>query len=143
LSSTNSLTFKDHHITIVKRPRRRSTTLQVSRDNTITLIAPWNIKDRHIHDILSKNERWLEKKVKENNARPQKPSLALDTGCSLRYLGNTYTLRLQDGPRKIELDNHHLTLRHPKVLELSREEKQLLIEKWLKEQAKEDRKSVV
>jgi hypothetical protein len=137
VNKSDTLTYKHYSINVVKRPKRRSTTLQIDRNNSITIVAPWNIKERHILDVLNRNERWIERKLTENAKRPQRETHSLENGSQISYLGNTYTLQWTKGKRSTTLDNHHLTLSHPKEHELSRDDKQALLERWLKTKAED------
>lgn len=92
--------------TVIRKPRRTAS-ITVLRDNTVSLRVPTWYTDKMIHDVLARKHTWIAKKRAENERSPYVPKRFV-TGETFRLLDNEYTLRILPGKRGAPyvLDTH-------------------------------------
>ena len=90
----------------VIRSKRKTISLQVSDDATLTIRAPFEVSEEIINRVILKHSNWIEKKKKEMQLRDIKFSKKeFINGEGFLYLGNYYRLRLvenQETPLNFE-----------------------------------------
>ncbi len=87
----------------VIRSRRRTITLVVGRDATITVRAPYGVANSYIETLLSKKQIWITRKQGEMKERPVLAEKKFRTGELFLLLGVEYRLNVCDCT-KISLD---------------------------------------
>ena len=79
------------------RSRRRTLTLQISSDATLTIRAPLFVSMRHIEKLVFEKIHWIQKKQKEAQEKYVKISKKKYTdGETFLYLGKEYSLKIVD-----------------------------------------------
>lgn len=92
---------------IIRRPRRRTASVQVSPQNEVSIIVPDSLSQVKIDDIIRRKTPWIISKMKTNDAvrHPPKPKEYV-SGESFSYLGRNYRLKIVKGnPQPVELKN--------------------------------------
>lgn len=84
--------------TIKKNPNRKTASVSVAPDNSVSVIVPDNLTDDEIEKIIKKKTQWILKKKALNN-EVQKPAKAKEfvSGEAFAYLGRNYRLKLEYG----------------------------------------------
>lgn len=79
------------------RSKRRSIALSIAPDATLVVRAPFSVSLGYIEDIVRKQSLWIQKKRQQvlRNGGPAQPKQFVD-GEEFLFLGETYTLRIQD-----------------------------------------------
>lgn len=87
-----------YKVTIIRKPRRKTATIRVFPDDTVTLVVPEHLSDDRIREIVKSKTRWIAKRIRLNaDARERiKPRLYV-SGEEFPYLGVSYGLEIQDG----------------------------------------------
>ena len=87
--------------TVVRRETRKKTvSLVVDRDDSITVIVPKRIQDREIAGFVSAKRKWIRKKLEQNEKlRALHPVRPLSTDAKVLFRGQEYTLLVENGKR--------------------------------------------
>ncbi|MDZ7860596.1 MAG: SprT family zinc-dependent metalloprotease [Candidatus Krumholzibacteriota bacterium] len=92
---------------IIRTPRRRTASVQVSPQNEVSIIVPDNLAQVKIDNIIRRKSSWIINKIKTNDAvrHPPKPKEYV-SGEAFSYLGRNYRLKIARGnPQPVELKN--------------------------------------
>jgi len=81
----------------VKRSHRRKTMCLQIRDGQVQVLVPARAHDRQIRDLVNKHSGWIEKKLREQFARPKAPVRAFVDGEVFACLGREHVLKLIQG----------------------------------------------
>jgi len=77
----------------VIRSNRKSIALVIGNDANLIVRAPQKATDKEITDLVHKKERWIKEKQNQVSIFGEKHSpVILDSGESILYLGNIYTI---------------------------------------------------
>lgn len=77
----------------VIRSNRKSIALVIGNDANLIVRAPQKATDKEIADLIQKKERWIKEKQNQVSIFGEKHSpVILDSGESILYLGNIYTI---------------------------------------------------
>ena len=88
----------DDKVEIVRRPRRRTSCIQVLPNQSVRLLIPQSLSDKKALAFLQTKSDWIHRKQLEAAKRQQEtPSFNCLDGDSLHYLGHPYSLRLLTG----------------------------------------------
>ena len=97
-----------------KKSRRKTLSIYIERDGTVTVIAPENLTDQEIEDVLKKKEYRIYKSLAEwevtNTAKVDREYV---NGQSFLYLGRNYRLEIVNGDKEkpLILKNGYFRLR--------------------------------
>ena len=88
---------KRPYLLIRSRKRKKTLSLQVRRDGSIVIQAPWRTPLTEIDDFFERKKPWLEKRLSERRVQPaaRKPIAFVSGECFL-YLGSPYPLEVVD-----------------------------------------------
>ena len=79
----------------IKKSRRKTLSIYIERDGTVTVIAPENLNDQEIEDVIKKKEYRIYKSLAEwevtNTAKVDREYV---NGQSFLYLGRNYRLEI-------------------------------------------------
>ena len=92
---------------IIRRPRRRTASVQVSPQNEVSIIVPDNLPQGIIDDIIRRKTPWITKKIQFNDVVRHLPKpKEYVSGEAFSYLGRNYRLKIVKGnPKPVELKN--------------------------------------
>jgi hypothetical protein len=82
----------------VKRSTRRKTLCLQIRDGQVQVMVPARTPQRQIADLVDKHGPWIEKKLREQAARPKAPPRSYEDGEVYCYLGQEHLLKIVEGP---------------------------------------------
>lgn len=100
----NSIPYK------VIRSDRKSIALVIDNEANLVIRAPHNTKDKEIADIVDKKRHWIIDKQHQVSVFGEKHSpLLIETGESILYLGDTYTL-LRDDVSEIKISSTNILI---------------------------------
>ncbi len=123
----------DIEIEKIIRSRRKTIALQITERATLIIRAPYNLRKKTIWDIVSKHEKWIEKKRRETEERNRKiqPRRFMD-GEEFLYLGKPYPLKIvNDGTPQLKFDGGFFLSQNAR--DVARE----VFETWYKKTARE------
>jgi predicted metal-dependent hydrolase len=88
----------DFHYTVIRRARRKTATISVSRDNKVCIAVPKNLSRERIEEIIQRRAGWIRAKIKFNQetACLHHPKRFV-SGESFLFLGENYPLRVVEG----------------------------------------------
>jgi predicted metal-dependent hydrolase len=87
------------------RSKRRTLTLIVENDGSLTVRAPLRISGTKIHEFVDSHALWIEKKKAQARAVVPSPPKQFIAGELFPYLGRSYALEIVNGQRKaLQLD---------------------------------------
>ncbi len=90
------------------RSKRRTISLEITRDATLVIRAPFRASERYILGLLEKRRSWIHKKLAQQRARVV-PSKQFVNEEEFLYLGVNYRLRIAPGhPASLTLDGAFL-----------------------------------
>lgn len=98
----------------IKKSRRKTLSIYIERDGTVTVIAPENLRNQEIEDVLKKKEYRIYKSLAEwevtNTAKVDREYV---NGQSFLYLGRNYRLEIVNGDQEkpLILKNGYFLLR--------------------------------
>ena len=98
----------------IKKSRRKTLSIYIERNGTVTVIAPENLSDQEIEDVLKKKEYRIYKSLAEwevtNTAKVDREYV---NGQSFLYLGRNYRLEIVNGDQEkpLILKNGYFLLR--------------------------------
>ena len=98
----------------IKKSRRKTLSIYIERDGTVTVIAPENLNDQEIENIIKKKESKIYKSLAEwevtNTAKVDREYV---NGQSFLYLGRNYRLEIVNGDQEkpLILKNGYFLLR--------------------------------
>ncbi len=98
----------------IKKSRRKTLSIYIERDGTVTVIAPENLNDQEIEDVIKKKEYRIYKSLAEwevtNTAKVDREYV---NGQSFLYLGRNYRLKIVNGDQEkpLILKNGYFLLR--------------------------------
>jgi len=122
----------DFSVQVVRSPRRKTMALSI-KDAEVTVRIPARLPLKHAEDFVFSKRRWITQQL----ARQQPaPAYQYQSGESFRYLGDTYTLRVQSaaGKNQIALEDSELRL-STKAAAPSSEAKARQLIRWYRNQA--------
>ena len=94
----------------VIRSDRKSIALVIDNEANLVIRAPHNTKDKEIADIVDKKRHWIIDKQHQVSVFGEKHSpLLIETGESILYLGDTYTL-LRDDVSEIKISSTNILI---------------------------------
>ncbi|NLD31948.1 MAG: M48 family metallopeptidase [Trichococcus flocculiformis] len=100
----NSIPYK------VIRSDRKSIALVIDNEAYLVIRAPHNTKDKEIADFVDKKRHWIIDKQHQVSVFGEKHSpLLIETGESILYLGDTYTL-LRDDVSEIKISSTNILI---------------------------------
>lgn len=100
----NSIPYK------VIRSDRKSIALVIDNEANLVIRAPHNTKDKEIADFVDKKRHWIIDKQHQVSVFGEKHSpLLIETGESILYLGDTYTL-LRDDVSEIKISSTNILI---------------------------------
>jgi hypothetical protein len=82
----------------IRRSHRRKTLCLQIRDGQVQVLVPARTSGRQIEDLIHKHSGWIEKKLREQSARPKAPARAFADGEVFACLGRDHTLKVVQGP---------------------------------------------
>jgi predicted metal-dependent hydrolase len=94
----------------VKRSKRKTLSIYVERDGTVSILAPDSLTDEELHQVVEQKKYTVHKhhaKWQELNAG--RTSRKYVNGQSFPYLGRNYRLRIEDG-KGLKLKNGYFVL---------------------------------
>ncbi|MEM7360989.1 MAG: SprT family zinc-dependent metalloprotease [Pseudomonadota bacterium] len=117
---------------LVRSPRRKTLTVEVAQTG-VKVRAPERMREATIYQFLRNKRRWIERHLADLPAPT--PPLELETGAELRFLGETYRLRITSGRKSVHVDQGELVVPVvPSHLPREQTVKRKLV-KWYKETA--------
>ena len=81
------------------RSRRRSVSLIVNSDATLTVRAPLKMPFKEIEGFLNQKSEWVARKIVQAQSRPKQTRKEFLSGEKFLYLGHEYPLQIVDGLR--------------------------------------------
>ena len=100
----NSIPYK------VIRSDRKSIALVIDNEANLVIRAPHNTKDKEIADIVDKKRHWIIDKQHQVSVFGEKHApVLIETGESILYLGDTYTL-LRDNVSEIKISSTNILI---------------------------------
>jgi predicted metal-dependent hydrolase len=81
--------------TKIVRSRRKSMSLHVNPDNTLTVKVPWFLPSWEIDKFLNKYSGWIERKISQNQSAKKSPRKYSD-GEEFLFMGETLKLKIGD-----------------------------------------------
>lgn len=106
----------DFEYEVIRRPRRRTASISVRRDNAVVVIVPSRLPQRQIEQIVRSKAHWIQSKLRFNEAAREKhrPKEYI-SGESFAYLGRNYRLKVADGkivPATLQQGRIHVSVPH-------------------------------
>ncbi len=99
---------------IIRRPRRKTASIVIRPDNRVEVLAPSRMPVSLIDAFIRQKRAWIDKKLHFNReVRADYVAKTFRAGEQFYLLGESYTLRLQQGKRAILLHGHELLVSHP------------------------------
>lgn len=100
---------------IVRRPRRKTASVEVSSDDRVIVTVPYFVTDDWVKELIQRKSEWIRKRLKFNaEARERCGSRTSPENGKILYLGEPYDLRIENGARDvILLADHVLEMRMP------------------------------
>lgn len=92
---------------IVRSGRRRTVSVQVAPDNTVSVLVPRKLSQKRIEEIVERKRKWILEKLRFNSEvrRLHKPKEYV-SGEAFAYLGRNYRLKVLNGkPDGVSLKN--------------------------------------
>ena len=90
---------------ILKRSRRKTVALHVTKDARLEVRAPYHLPKKEIDNIVSTKERWINEHLQKRILiNMKKSSFSLNYGDSILLMGKEYVIEEVDGDR-IRYDN--------------------------------------
>jgi hypothetical protein len=83
-------------ITII-RSRRRTISLEITRDAGILIRAPVRVPKSYIRKFFTEKEDWVNRKIREISSRPTRPEREFKNGEKFLVLGEYYELEILSG----------------------------------------------
>ena len=94
----------------IVRSKRKSVALVIDNEANLIVKAPLQMEDSTIEELVCKKRRWINEKQRQISAFGEKYSpVVVDTGESLMYLGNSYTI-IKSDTLSISLSGHELII---------------------------------
>ena len=100
--------------TVIRKPNRKTASVQVSPDNQVSIIVPINLPEERIAAIIKRKTRWIMNKIAINNQvkYPVRPKEFV-SGEAFAYLGRNYRLKVAEGISRVELKNGYFLVTIP------------------------------
>ena len=100
--------------TVIRKPNRKTASVQVSPDNQVSIIVPLDLPEERIAAIIKRKTRWIMNKIAINNQvkYPVRPKEFV-SGEAFAYLGRNYRLKVADGLSRVELKNGYFMVTIP------------------------------
>ncbi len=100
--------------TVIRKPNRKTASVQVSPDNQVSIIVPQVLPEERIATIIKRKTRWIMNKIAINNQvkYPVRPKEFV-SGEAFAYLGRNYRLKVSDGSSRVELKNGYFMVTIP------------------------------
>jgi predicted metal-dependent hydrolase len=100
---------------IVRRPRRKTASVEVSSDDRVIVTVPYFVTDDWVTELIQRKSEWIRKRLKFNaEARERCGARTLHEDGKVLYLGEPYELRIENGALDvILLADHVLEMRMP------------------------------
>ena len=98
----------------IKKSKRKTLSIYIERDGTVTVIAPWNSTDKEIENVIRKKEYQIYKSLAEwDLTNSTKIEREFVNGQSFLYLGRNYRLEIVREKQKkpLILKNGYFLLR--------------------------------
>lgn len=123
----------DLEIEKIIRSRRKTVALQVTERATLIVRAPYHTRKKTILDIVTKHEKWIEKKRKEIRERNREtPAKRFVDGEAFLYLGKPYPLKIvNDGTFQLKFDDGFF------LVQDARDAARKVFEDWYRKTARE------
>lgn len=131
----------DFHYQVIRRPRRRTASISVTPDNSVTVVVPESLSENQIVQLVNRKKGWIKGKILFNDhvRKYHKPKQYI-SGESFSYLGKNYRLKIIQGkPDGVKLTKGRFTVQVPE--NITKEEREYLIltqlSNWYREHALE------
>ncbi len=82
----------------IKRSARRRTVCLQIRDGQVQVMVPAKTSQRQIRALVDKHKDWIDRKLREQAARPKANAKTFTDGEMFTYLGQHLKLRIAEGP---------------------------------------------
>jgi len=79
------------------RSRRRTISLEITKEATLIVRAPLRAPERFIDQFIREKQDWIERKLAETRSRPVAPHRTFANGELFLFLGKTYPLEVLPG----------------------------------------------
>ena len=91
---------------IIRKPNRKTASVQASTANHVSIIVPMNLPDERIATIIKRKTSWIMNKIAINNQvkYPVRPKEFV-SGEAFANMGRNYRLKVADGSSRVELKN--------------------------------------
>ena len=86
----------DYSYTIVRRPKRRTVSINISIENDVRVLAPPNVPEQDIADIVLEKEDWIFRVIEKNDKHRPQPKQFVN-GEIFYFLGSPYPLKIEKG----------------------------------------------
>ncbi len=88
----------DFEYEVIRRPRRRTASISVKRDNTVVVIVPGRLPRKQVEQIVRSKARWIRSRLQFNaEVRERFKPKEYVSGESFAYLGRNYRLKVMEG----------------------------------------------
>jgi predicted metal-dependent hydrolase len=121
----------------IKKKKVKNINLRVKRDGTVHLTVPMATSEEFINRFIESKKDWIESKLNYFNERyKETDSVEIVSGESVRYLGNSYKLKvIQDLNEGLKLCDEYIEIHVNDKNDITR--KQEILHKWYVERAKD------
>jgi len=120
---------------IRRSKKRKRLTINIERDRSIVVLAPENVSDERIKQVIDSKKQWIHEKLghpQKYAPKPHAPGKEIISGESLYYLGRQYQVEL------LESSNDELVFDNKFLFPLQDKQKNMiLLKKWYIKSAKE------
>lgn len=114
------------------RTKRRTLTLIVEDDGSLTVRAPLRVSDKAIHEFVDRHIKWIEKKQAQARVAVSSPARQFIPGETFLYLGKSYELDVVKNQKKALLLDGKF-----KLAEQARGNAQKAFQDWYRKQARQ------
>jgi predicted metal-dependent hydrolase len=91
----------DFNYQVIRRPRRKTASITIKPDNTVTVVVPASVTDKQIVHFLQRKTPWIQNTLHFNlHSRPSYSPKEYVTGESFLYLGKKYRLKVNIGGQR-------------------------------------------
>ena len=118
----------------IERRNRRTTSIQVSHDQSVRVLAPKFSSQRAICRMVEEKASWIIKKQREFSERPQAAGAPnYISGEQYFYLGKAYELEIKEGRPGVSIDGVQLVMEVPAGYDAPRRRR--LLQSWYRTQS--------
>jgi len=97
-----------NNIKVIKK-KVKNFSIKITGDGEVCLTAPLYSSQQQINSLISDKQKWIDKKLAYIKSLPKPPSITLNEGEIIHYLGKSYTIKIEiDTKNSIDLQDNYI-----------------------------------